>query len=107
MKFSTALTLNVAGIFSLCAATTLLGICIGGCKAAETAIIGGVDQACEIATSQPEAEWVYFTCAILDAAGNQISTQLVKVPAGPSAQTFAMKYPPKNPTTVTVIDGGK
>jgi hypothetical protein len=73
----------------LCGFVAILGT---NCKAAETAIIAGVNQACAVATAQPDPAWVYFVCEVLDAAGNIIATNTVKVPAE-QAQAFRTKYP--------------
>jgi predicted AlkP superfamily pyrophosphatase or phosphodiesterase len=81
-------------IIKLC---LMAGIVIVGngatCKVAETAIIQGVDEACTTLTSQPDPEWIYFTCAALDAAGNIIGQYTAKVPTA-LANDFATKHPP-------------
>lgn len=77
------------GVLMGLTAATLIGVAT--CKPAENAVIAGVDAACVVLDKQPEPEWVYYTCVLLDAAGNVITTETVKVPKG-SSQAFATKH---------------
>jgi hypothetical protein len=99
-----------AGILTMLVSFLAIGMIAGAvgpgavsCKTAENAIVQGVDEACQVASSQTDApDWVDFTCSMLDIAGNVIETYTVKVPAA-SAEQFQAKYVK---TSVKLVDGG-